>query len=190
MRPSKRDDIVRNALAVFYRDGFHATGMDRLVAESGISKASMYKHFRTKEDLILAALRLRDEEFRNWLYRRMERGGPEPADQLLAMFDALGEWFAEPGFRSCMFVKAASEYPDAGHAIHAQSAEHKRLLFEHVHALAHRAGAGNPAALARELLLLKEGAIVTAHMGHTEDPAGDARAAARALLSAGGVLAG
>lgn len=184
MRPTKRDELVQKALGTFYRHGFHATGMERLVAETGISKTSMYKHFRTKEDLILAALRLRDEQFRNWLYRRMEDIAPTPRGQLLAMFEALGEWIARPEFRSCMFIKASGEYPEAGNPIHAQSAEHKRLIFTHVRALAKQAGVADPDALARRLLLLNEGAIVTAHLGYTEDPAGDARRAASILLDA------
>jgi len=89
MRPTKRDELVAKALEVFYRNGFHATGMDMLVAESGISKTSMYKHFRTKEDLILASLRLRDENFRNWLFRRMEELADTPRGQLSALFVAL-----------------------------------------------------------------------------------------------------
>jgi AcrR family transcriptional regulator len=183
MRPSKRDELVRKALDVFYQDGFHATGMDRLSAETGISKTTMFKHFHTKEELILAVLRLRDENFRNWLQRRME-DAPTPKDRLLAMFDALAEWFATPGFRSCMFIKAASEYPDPAHPIHAQAAQHKRLLFLQIEKLARAAGAEDPAALARTLLMLKEGAIVTAHLGHEANPAGTARAAAQTLLSA------
>ncbi|MEQ8967770.1 MAG: TetR family transcriptional regulator [Azospirillaceae bacterium] len=182
MRASKRDEVVRKALTVFYRDGFHATGMDQLSAESGISKTTMFKHFRTKEDLILAVLRLRDDDFRNWLFRRMAKAGA-PRDQLAAMFDALAEWFDSPTFRSCMFIKAASEYPDPGHPIHAQSAEHKRLLFLGVRDLAAEAGAPDPAGLARALLLLKEGAIVTAHLGHEADPAGDAKRVAEGLLA-------
>lgn len=184
MRPTKRDELVQKALGVFYRDGFHATGMDRLVVESGISKTSMYKHFRTKEDLILAVLRLRDEQFRNWLYRRMEELGSTPRGQLIAMFRALGEWFARPDFQSCMFIKASGEYPEAGHPIHAQSAEHKRLVFTHLRELAQQAGARDPDALARRLVLLKEGAIVTAHLGYTKDPARDALNAAKVLLDA------
>lgn len=183
MRPTKREELVQKALKVFYRNGFHATGMDMLVAETGVSKTSMYKHFRTKEDLILGVLRLRDEQFRNRLFRRMEELGAKPGERLLAMFDALGEWFAEPDFRGCMFIKASAEYQEAGHPIHAQSAEHKRLLFNHVRDLAEAAGAADPDALARQLLLLKEGAIVTAHLGHTEDPAGDAKATAAELLA-------
>lgn len=183
MRPSKRDELVRKALETFYREGFHATGMDLLSAETGISKTTMFKHFRTKEELILAVLRLRDQDFRNWLFRRMGEAG-RPRAQLLAMFDALSEWFSEPGFRSCMFIKAASEYPDPDHPIHAQAAEHKRLLFLQLRDIVAEAGAPDPAALARALLLLKEGAIVTAHLGHERDPAGDAKAAAEALISA------
>lgn len=183
MRPSKREELVKKALATFYRNGFHATGMDMLVAETGVSKTSMYKHFRTKEDLILAVLRLRDENFRNWLFRRLEELADTPRDQLLAMFDVLAEWFDDQGYRGCMFIKASSEYQDASHPIHKQSAEHKRLLEVHITDLARRAGASDPERLARQLLLLKEGAIVTAHLGHTENPAMDAKSAAGHLLA-------
>ena len=69
MRPTKRDELISKALGAFYRTGFQATGMDRLAVETGVSKTSMYKHFRTKEELILAALRLRDEQFRNFRAR-------------------------------------------------------------------------------------------------------------------------
>ena len=182
MRPTKRDELVQKALQAFYRHGFQATGMDMLVAETGISKTSMYKHFRTKEDLILAVLRLRDEQFRNWLYRRMEALAETPRQQLIAMFDALEEWFDEPGYRGCMFIKASSEYQDADHVIHQQSADHKRMLERHMTDLAEKAGLPDPETIARQLLLLKEGAIVTAHLGHTDNPAQDAKAAAIQLL--------
>lgn len=187
MRPNKRDEIVRKALVVFYRNGFHATGMDLLVAETGVSKTSMYKHFRTKEDIILATLRLRDENFRNWLYRRVEALANTPAAQLLAMYDALGEWFALPEFSGCMFIKACAEFQDRDHPIHVQSAEHKRLLTEHFAQVARQAGASGPDNLARQLMILKEGAIIMAVMGHSENPAQDARAAAGILLTASGL---
>lgn len=184
MRPTKRDELVQKALKTFYRNGFNATGMDMLVAETGISKTSMYKHFRTKEDLILAVLRLRDEYFRNWLYRRMEELAESPREQLVAMFDALEEWFSEPGYRGCMFIKASSEFQEASHPIHKQSADHKRMLEDHVTELARLAGLNAPEVVARQLLLLKEGAIVTAHLGYTDNPAQDAKAAALRLIEA------
>ena len=184
MRQSKRDELVQKALKAFYRNGFHATGMDMLATETGVSKTSIYKHFRTKEDLILAALRLRDENFRNWLYRRLEELADNPRDQLIALFDALQEWFEQPEFRGCMFIKAASEYQDADHPIHQQSAEHKRLLQRHFAGLADNAGFRAPDDVARKLLLLKEGAIVTAQFGHTDRPATDAKQAAADLIDA------
>ena len=91
MQQTKHDKLVKNALKIFYRNGFHATGMDMFAAKSGVSKASMYKHFRTREDLVLAVLRLRDENFRNWLFRRMEDAGDAPKEQLLGIFDVLEE---------------------------------------------------------------------------------------------------
>lgn len=187
MRQTKRDELVKKALEVFYRNGFHATGMDMLAVESGVSKTSMYKHFRTKEDLILAVLRLRDENFRNWLFRRMEDAGDAPKEQLLGMFGALAEWFAEQGYRGCMFIKASAEYQDKDHAIHAQSSEHKRLLFDHIEDLCARAGVDAPDDLARQLLLLKEGAIVMSVLGRGIDAADDAKAAAEVLLEASGL---
>lgn len=182
MRPTKRDELVQKALQVFYRNGFTATGMDMLVKETGISKTSMYKHFRTKEDLILAVLRLRDEQFRNWLYRRMEDLADTPQGQLIAMFEALEEWFDTPEYQGCLFIKASSEYQDARHPIHMQSADHKRLLQRHITDLAQAAGLAAPEKLAHQLLLLKDGAIVTAHLGHTDRPAQTAKAAAIALI--------
>tara|TARA_R110002094_G_scaffold145911_2_gene135146 strand:+ start:3493 stop:4203 length:711 start_codon:yes stop_codon:yes gene_type:complete len=184
MRPNKRDELVRNALDVFYRDGFHATGMDKLVAETGISKTSMYKHFRTKEEMILAVLRLRDEQFRNWFCRRVEDVGKTPKAQLLAAFDVLEEWFRSPGFKGCMFIKAVAEYQDPEDPIHVHSAAHKQVLFEYVHNIAIAAGARNAKDLARQLMLLKEGAIVMAVMRGTADAAKDAKAAARVLIDA------
>lgn len=183
MSASKRDILVSKALQVFYRNGFHATGMEKLVAETGVSKTSMYKHFRTKDELILAALRLRDEKFRNWMTRRMEELGSTPGEQLLAMFDALGEWFEQEDFSSCMFIKAAGEYPERDNPIHATSAEHKRLIQNYLVDLGRRAGAEDPERLARQLLLLKEGAIVTAHVQGPDGVATEARAMAEAILA-------
>lgn len=184
MSASKRDELVQKALRAFYQGGFHAIGMDRLAKETGVSKTAIYKHFRTKEELILATLRLRDEQFRNWLMRRIEALASDPKGQLFAIFDALGEWFDEPEFKSCMFIKASSEYQDRAHPIHATSAEHKRLLMKDFTERARKAGAKEPEALARELLVLKEGAIVLAHLLDSDRVADDARRAAKTIIGA------
>lgn len=184
MRPNKRDELVRKALTVFYANGFHATGMDKLVAETGISKTSMYKHFRTKEDIILATLQLRDTNFRDWLYQRVADLAVTPKGQLLAIFDALEEWFLRPEFRGCMFIKASAEFQELDHPIHVQSAEHKRLLTEHFTKVASAAELRNHQDFTRQLMILKEGAIIMAVMGHSKNPAKDAKAAAQALIDA------
>jgi AcrR family transcriptional regulator len=185
MRQNKRDELVRKALDAFYKNGFTATGMDMLVKETGVSKTSMYKHFRTKDELILAVLRLRDERFRDWLYRRMdELGGDTPRGKLIALFDALREWFGETYFQGCMFIKASAEFQKEDCPINMQSAEHKRILLDYFTTLCSAAGAQNPRDLAYQLLILKEGAIILAAMKHTTEPALHAKLAAQILLSA------
>ncbi len=183
MSQNKRAELIRKALDIFYRNGFHATGMDLVAQQTGVSKTSIYKHFRTKEELILATLRLRDENFRNWLFRRMQELSATPEGQLLALFDALGEWFAQSTFRGCMFIKASAEYQDREHPINVQAMEHKRLLLEHFAGLAMQAGFDEPRAIAAQILILKEGAIVLAAMSHSSATAQDAKHAAERLLS-------
>lgn len=182
MSRNKRTELIRKSLDLFYRNGFHATGMDLVAKETGVSKTSIYKHFRTKEDLILAVLRLRDEDFRNRLIRRMEDLSDTAEGQLMALFDALEEWFQQAGFQGCMFIKASAEFQQKEHPINVQAMEHKRLLLEHFTALAEAAGFENPRDLACQILVLKEGAIVLAAMSHSCDPASDARKAAQVLL--------
>lgn len=184
MSASKRDELVQNALKAFYAGGFHAIGMDRLARETGVSKTAIYKHFRTKDDLILATLRLRDEQFRNWLVRRVEALADDPKDQLLAIFTALGEWFDEPEFKSCMFIKASSEYQDRNDPIHQTAADHKKLLLSFFSKLAKKANIARPEEVAGQLLVLKEGAIVLAHLGVSKTIAEDAKCAAETIIGA------
>jgi len=184
MSASKRDVLIQRAFRIFYENGFHATGMDKLVKLTGISKTAMYRHFRTKEDLILAVLKLRDEQFRNWLMARVEELAQTPEQQLLALFDVLGEWFKREDYQGCMFIKASAEYQDDNHPLKAASAEHKRLLFTWFRKITSRTAVKNPDLLARQLLMLKEGAVVTAHLQGVEGVAEDARKAAISLINA------
>ncbi|MBT8153666.1 TetR/AcrR family transcriptional regulator [Epibacterium ulvae] len=182
MSRNKRAELVERSLWLFYRNGFHATGMDLVAKETGVSKTSIYKHFRTKEELILAALQLRDTNFRSWLFDRMETLADTPKAQMLAIFDAIEEWFLEDSFQGCMFIKASAEYQAEDHAINQQSMAHKQLLADHFANLASAAGYVDPETLANRLMVLKEGAIVLAAMSHSAKPAQDARAIAQVLL--------
>ena len=164
MTATRRDLLVETAAKLFARHGFHATGIDRILAEAGVAKMTLYKHFRSKDELILAALRRRDEEFRNWFRRRVEARADTPRARLLAVFDVLAEWFEQPDFAGCTFVTAAAEFHPAEDPIHAAAAEHKRLLLAFLRDLAGEAGARDPETLAQELGLLMEGATALAHV--------------------------
>ena len=184
MSASKRDILVRGAMNVFYREGFDATGMDKLARETGVSKMTMYKHFRSKEDLILAALRLRDDEFLSSFTRQVEEGAKTPKGRLLGVFDALADWIEGRDFHSCMFIKATSEYQNRDHPIHVASAEHKRKVLAFIQSLAKEAGAKNPKLLARQLFMLTDGETVTAFILGKSGVAADAKAAAKVLIEA------
>ena len=182
---TRRDVLVDTALDLFCRDGFHATGIDKILAESGVAKMTLYKHFRSKDELILAALRRRDERFRNWFMRAVEQASGDPRERLLAMFDVLGTWFRKPEFYGCVFINASAEYGGPDHPVHATSAEHKRLMLGYVRELAAAAGARDAEQLACELMLLMEGAIVMAQITCSSHSAERARGAAEKLVDAG-----
>ena len=166
---SKREQIVTEALKLFYRDGFNATGVDRICIEAGVSKKTLYNHFKSKDELILATLRKRDGLFRNRIMRETERLGSTPRARLLAIFDALDAWFREKNFSGCMFINAAAEFSSHDDPNHIVSAEHKRLVRDYICGLAEQAGVVDSKALAGQLNLLLEGAIVEAHVsGNTE----------------------
>jgi AcrR family transcriptional regulator len=188
MPATRRDVLVDAALTLFCRDGFHATGIDAILAEAGVAKMTLYRHFRSKEELILAALRRRDEVWRNWFRRTVERRARVPRERLLAVFDVLDEWQCGGEFRGCVFINATAEYAAPDHPIHEAAAEHLRLVTRFLRELADAAGAPDPDDLATRLALLLEGATVLAHVCGRKDAARHAKAAAAVLVE--GALAG
>jgi AcrR family transcriptional regulator len=189
MANPRRDDLVETALKLFYTGGFNATGIDKILGESGVAKMTLYNHFRSKDELILAALRRRDEKFRNWLMGEMKKAGPDPRAQILAMFDALEDWFKgrafkEFGFYGCAFINAASEFGDQKHPAHRLAAEHKQSVVDHLEQICRKAGAAAPLELAEQIALIKEGAIATAHVRGMPEAALNAKRVAAALMDA------
>ncbi len=182
MASSRRDHLVDTALALFAREGYHATGIDKILAQAGCAKMTLYNHFKSKDELILAALRRRDEGFRNWLMRAVEKRAASPRDRLLAVFDVLDDWFRSAEFNGCMFVSAAAEFADPADPIHVCCAEHKRLLQGYLGYLAKAAGASEPEELAGQLMLLIEGATVVRQTTGQGDTSKRARRAAEILL--------
>lgn len=183
---SKRDHLIDTALFLFNRDGFHATGIDRILAEAGVAKMTLYNHFASKDDLILAALRLRDERFRSWLKRHVSASGLSDDMRPLALFDAMHAWFAGPDFYGCMFINASGEYSDANHPVHRIAREHKLLVREYVGELVERTGAADMNELTDALMLLMEGAIVSAQVTGDAGYALQARKTAERLMGGAG----
>src|SRR5918995_3803391 len=182
MATSPRERLIDTAVELFYRHGYHATGIGRILEESGVAKMTLYKHFHSKDELILAALRRRDERFRNDVMRELAARTDDPAERLVLLFDILDDWFSQPDFSGCMFINAAAEYADPDEPIHAAAAEHKRLFANYLRSQAGAAGADDPNALAERLVLLMEGAIATAHVSGPGHAAARARGVAELLV--------
>ena len=165
-----RQRLVDAATRRFYRDGFRNVGIDQVLADVGISKTAFYKHFASKEDLMLEALVTHDV----WMhetFRAMvdQRGGTTVAGRLRAAFDVVEELIESEDFQGCLFVNVAIEFPLPHEPAHMAAANSKRAIEEIVCEIAAAGGVAQPRALAEELCLIMEGAYVTRHV--TGNPA-------------------
>jgi AcrR family transcriptional regulator len=164
MPPSRREELVESAMKVFGCNGFHNTGLDLILKDSGISRMTLYNHFKSKDELIIAALRRRDETFRNNLMKFVESSTQDPAERLLAIFDALDAWFNEENFHGCMFINASAEFCDQDSPPRRVAAEHKLEILRYIQELCASANLVDPEELAQQINLLVEGSIVVAHV--------------------------
>ncbi len=179
---SKREQLIETALKLFARQGFHAVGIDTILEQSGVAKKTLYNHFKSKEELILAVLRYYDERFRNHFMRAVEAKTPDPVQRLSALFDVAEDWFRQDDFHGCLFVGAAGEYPEADTAIRQTCKESKKSVFGFITKLAAEAGAQNPDRLAQQLVLLLEGAVSMAKIHRSPVSAAQAKEAAQPLI--------
>jgi AcrR family transcriptional regulator len=179
---SKRDQLIQTALELFAKNGIHATGVDSIVEQSGVTKKTLYAHFRSKEELVLAVLRQYDELARNDFMRRVESGGKTPRARLLAVFDFAERWFQQRNFYGCLFINTIGEYSNKDTPIRQICKEYKKLVKGYIRELCEQAGASDPQGLAEELALLLEGATVTAQVSQNSKTAKIAKRAAKALI--------
>jgi AcrR family transcriptional regulator len=158
MATNTRQILIDAAYELFGRQGFHTVGLDRILADAGVSKQTFYNHFESKDDLILAVLEMRhDAETRTIAQLFAELGGDDPRDRLHALFDVFDAWFNLPTFRGCIFLTAAAEFPVPHDPAHQAAASHARAFVDHLCELATLAGADDPRALAEQLAVLVEG---------------------------------
>jgi AcrR family transcriptional regulator len=178
-----RDRLLETADRLFYADGIRAVGIDRVIAEAGVAKATLYAHFPSKDDLILAVLHHREAAVVGFFTEATARHRKRVKDPLRAFFAALKEWFASPGFRGCAFQNAAVELADPAHPGTAFVRGHKRRFHETLAGLVREAVGPAGEAVAPAVAVLVEGAIVTALIDRTPAAADVARDAAARLLA-------
>lgn len=180
--PEARERIVDSSYELFSRRGIQAVGVDELIENAGVAKATLYRHFPSKDDLVLAFLERREEL---WTHELVEAGaksrGSTPEEQLLAIFDVFDEWFRREDFEACSFISVllemGPEHP-AGRA----SMRHLENIRSIVRDLAEEAGLRDPALFAHSWHILMKGSIVAAAEGDLE-AARRARAMARQLIN-------
>ncbi len=176
-----RDRVLRTASRLFGREGIRAVGVDRIAAEADVGKMTLYRHFATKDELVVATLEGADGPARAALAAAMEQAGDDARARLLAPFAMLEPWFTSRSFHGCPFMNASLELHDPGHPATAVAARHKAATRDAFATAARAAGLGASAApLADQLALLFDGAIAQAQM---REPVAVARAARRAAAT-------
>ncbi len=179
---SARDRLLAAAEELFYEEGIHTVGIDRVIERAGVAKASLYASFGSKEELIRSYLGARQEARQTRITEKLKHHAT-PRARLLSVFDVMGDLFAEPNYRGCAFLRASAEaMPGSGiRSVCDDSRAWLRTLFTE---LAREAGAARPAALAKQLVLLYDGASVSAQMDGDPKAAATARAMASLMLDA------
>jgi AcrR family transcriptional regulator len=179
-----RARLVHAAIELFYSHGFQAVGLDQVIAAAGVTKTTFYKHFESKDDLLEASIRQRDEwEMQAWMRAVEKLAGTDPKQQLLAFFDVLDVWFNSPDFRGCQFINAAAEFPNPNDPVHKVAAEHKRKNRDFFRDLAAKAGAADPDSFADRYTALVEGTLVLRHVHGRDDAAKVIKPAVESLIA-------
>ena len=178
-----RDRILESAYELFSRRGIRAVGIDEVIERAAVAKATLYRHFASKDDLVLAFLQRREQV---WTRERIEaqaraRGGT-PEEQLLAIFDVFDEWFREEGFDGCSFINVLLETADNEHPVGRASVEHLENIRAILRSLAEEAGLRDVDGFARKWHILMKGSIVSAGEGDI-DAAKRAKEIGRLLLA-------
>src|SRR3954452_5693860 len=169
VRHSARERILDTAYELISRHGTRAVGVDRIIAECGIAKMTLYRNFPSKNDLILAFLDRRDELWtRAWLQAEARRRGSSPAQRLLAIFDTFEGWFAQADFEGCSFINVMLELDDIDNPVRQATVRHLESIRGFVSGLAEEGGIPDTDGFARQWHILMKGSIVSAAEGDLE----------------------
>ncbi|QRG67972.1 TetR/AcrR family transcriptional regulator [Brevibacillus choshinensis] len=181
-KESARDRILRVASELFYMEGIRAVGIDRIIKESGVAKASFYRSFATKDDLTVAYLEARDELKVEKLEKLRQLYPSSPKEQLGALIRDVTEQMGTPDYRGCPFLNAAVEFPDPDHPAHVKLLDIQRSFWSRVQELAREGGARQPEELTAQLRMLYEGFVMKRYLDKSELDSEYFRKAAELLL--------
>jgi len=179
--PSARERLLAAADELFYDEGVHTVGIDRVIERAGVAKASLYNTFGSKDELVRAYLERRHARVAARINRYIERYDT-PRERLLGVFEAQGETFTDPTFRGCAFVAASAESP--GESVSSAADDYRGWLRGLFTDLAREAGAADPELLARQLHMIYDGASLSVRLDRNPVASAMARAAAETLLDA------
>jgi AcrR family transcriptional regulator len=178
-----RERILGTAYELFSRRGIRAVGVDEVIERAGVAKATLYRHFPSKDDLVVAFLERREQLWtRDWVEGEAKRRGSTPEEQLLAIFDAFDEWFHRDDFEACSFINVLLEV-GADHPAGSASVRHLEYIRSVVRRLAEEARLRDPDSFAHLWHVLMKGSIIAAAEGDT-DAARRAQSMARLLIDA------
>ncbi|GGZ30876.1 TetR/AcrR family transcriptional regulator [Streptomyces poonensis] len=153
-----RARLLDTATRIFYAEGIHSVGVDRIIAEAQVTRATLYRHFKGKEELVLAYLDQADQGIRAQVTAASASGRPA-ADTVRAVARSITEGIQAPGFRGCAFLNAVAEYPDPAHPIHRAVLAHRQWFLDTVTELLAQTGHGPADAAGRHLVMLRDGAM-------------------------------
>jgi AcrR family transcriptional regulator len=179
---SARKRLLDAATDLFCRYGINATGVDAVIDEAKTAKTTLYRIFGSKEGLIEAVLENEGQRWRDWLIGGIEAGNASPRTKLMRIFPLLKEWFSEERFYGCPFINAIGEHDKADERLRAITIRHKSIVLSRIERLAAEADVPNPGALAHQIGLLIDGAIIAAMVTRNPKVADDAAAVLRVLI--------
>lgn len=181
---SARQRILATAADLFFREGYHAVGIDTIIERSGVAKMTLYRHFSSKNALIIAYLEQTNNDFWCWVEQAINEHPADPREQLVAIFEKLADLLTDPATCACAFQQATIEFPHIEHPIHQVAIQQREAIRACFCTLTAQAGAPQPDLLAEQLLLLLEGALMQGRLRGPTDLALPLLQSVNALIDA------
>jgi len=179
---SVREKIVTTAVELFYSRGVNNVGIDEIIARSGVAKMSLYNHFKSKDELVIAYLEQINAQWIPMMRQKVDQLTSSPQKRLLAFFDALEEWMRSKEFRGCPYINTTAEIANINHPVAKKCLSFKQGMSDYIEELVKQAGVSKPKEITSQIVLLIDGSIVRTLMTKNADHAKQAKKACMVLI--------